>query len=658
MRFAILLCFIISTSFLRLPSLHAQDLPFSERFFPNSPDSLKNAQIELQNGDDYFYSGNTAIYKFAIQHYESANKFNHYNASLNYKLGVCYLMAHQKDLALTHLQKAIELNPEVESEAYYYLGLTYQMMLRWDEAITQYFHYGELVKGTEPVGNVNRRIEECRNGKEILMKPVRVKIENLGATINSKGPEYTPLITADESALFFTSRRPGSTGDETDIDDLEYYEDIYTSEKINGQWTVAKNLGPTVNTPLHDAGAGLSTDGQILFVFKGGRNNGDILISNKNKGDWSIPVDPGKYINTKYHESSACLSPDKSTLYFSSDRPGGYGGRDLYNSQWDSTKKIWGPAVNMGKVVNSEYDEEGVYMHPIGNTLYFSSKGHTSMGGYDVFYSTLLNGNWQKPLNVGYPVNTPDDDVYFVISANSDHAYYATVKDDTFGETDLYRITYLAEADKPISRMMVLKGMITDATTDLPMAATIEIVDLNKQEHIGNYSSDSKTGKYLISLPAGKKYGAFVYSKGYLFESTYFDVADSITYVENIYDVALKPMETGSDVVLTNIFFDSGSPEIKKESEPVLKDLAKIMTDNPTLTIEISGHTDNEGDDKLNLKLSENRAKNVVEFMIAQGISKERLSYKGYGETKPLFPNNTPENRMKNRRIEFKVNSK
>src|SRR5688572_16039983 len=426
MRNNINILFFICAFFFLSASVPAQDIPFSERFYPTKIDSLRLALIDMQNGDDYFLSGNTAIYKYAVPHFESASKFNNSNASLNYKLGTCYLMARKKELALLHLKKAIELNPEVEPEAYYYLGRTYQMLFRWDEAIAQYFKYGELVRGKEPVDNVSRRIEECRNGKELSKKPIHVKIENLGVAINTKGHEYTPLITADESQLFFTSRRMGNIGRETDYEDLDYFEDIYVSEKINDRWTTARNLGRAVNTPLHDAGAGLSLDGHILFVFKGNRNNGDILMSHKNKGEWTIPVDPGKNINTKYHESSACFSPDGNIIYFSSDRPGGYGGRDLFMCHWEASKKSWGPAINLGGTINSEYDEEGVYMHPSGTTLYFSSKGHNSIGGYDVYYSVFLNGAWQPPVNVGYPVNTADDDVYFVVSANGEHAYYTS----------------------------------------------------------------------------------------------------------------------------------------------------------------------------------------------------------------------------------------
>ena len=636
----------------------SQDIPFSDRFFPNTGDSLKNALLELQNGDEFFYSGNSSIYKFAIQHYENANKLNSSNASLNYRLGTCYLMDRKLDAALKHLKKAIELNPEVEPEAHYYLGLTYQKMLRWDDATTSYFKYGELVKGKESVDDVSRRIEECRNGKELVKDPVQVKIENLGPTVNTRGPEYTPLITADESKLFFTSRRQGTTGNETDNEDLEYYEDIYVSDKVNGRWMPAKNLGTTVNTPQHDAGAGLSPDGHILFVFKGSRNNGDILMSYIEKGEWSVPVDPGKHINTKFHESSACLSPDGNTLYFSSDRPDGYGGRDLYKSQWDINKKEWGPSLNLGGSINTPYDEEGVFLHPSGNTLYFASKGHNCMGGYDVFYSSLTDNNWQMPVNIGYPVNTPDDDVYFVVSADAKTGYYASVTGDAFGETDIYKVTFLSESEKPVSRMMVLKGVISDANTKEPVEATIELMDLNKQERIGTFNSDSKTGKYLVSLPSGKKYGAFVYAKGYIFESAFFDIHDTSTYSETIYDVALKPVEAGSDVVLNNIFFNTGSADIRKDSEATLNSLVNILKNYPSLTVEISGHTDNEGDDASNLVLSENRAKNVVDFIVTKGIDKNRLSYRGFGETRPLVENTTAANKMKNRRIEFRINSK
>jgi len=649
--------YTILTFLLAATSLHGQDIPFSDKFFPSRISELKLALIDLQQGDEYFMSGKPALYKYAIPHYERAMKFNDSNADLNFKLGTCYFSIRKKQQALELLNKAIDLNPEVNPDAYYFKGRTLQVLLKWDEAIAAYMQYGEFLGKEEPIDDITRRVAECKNGLELIKNPIKVKIENLGLAINTKNPEYNPLITADEAELFFTSRRPGSTGNQTDPEDLEYFEDIYTSQRVNGKWTQAKNLGTIVNTTTHDAAAGLSPDGHILFVFKGDRNNGDILMSYIDNGEWTKPVDPGKNINTKYHESSACLSPDGNMLYFSSDRPGGYGGRDLYKSPWDPIKKTWGPAINMGGVINTRYDEEGVFMHPGGSTLYFSSKGHNSMGGYDVFFSVYENEFWRKPTNLGYPINSPDDDVYFVVAANGSNAYYASVTEDGFGEKDLYMVTFLSEADKPISKMSVLSGYITDAVDKAPVSAFIELIDLNKQERIGTYITDSKTGKYLISLPSGRKYGAFVYADGYMFESNYFDISDSSTFREITLDVEMKSLEAGNNIVLNNIFFDTDKTMLKPESQMTLQQIIKLMNEYPTLYVEISGHTDTDGRDDYNQKLSENRAKSVVDYLISKGIAKTRLTYKGYGETKPIHPNTTAEGKAKNRRIEFRINS-
>jgi len=636
----------------------AQDIPFTERFFPNKTEGLRLALLDLKNGDEYFYSDRPEIYKFAIPYYESAAKFNDSNAELNLKLGACHLMARKKLSALMYLQKSINLNPSGDPSVYYYLGRTYQMLLKFDEAIAEYLKYLELIKGKDPIDSINRRIEECKNGMELVKNPINVTIENLGVTINTRNPEYNPLITADESSLFFTSRRPGGTSVETDPEDLEHYEDIYVSDKINGKWTLARNMGNVVNTTTHDAASGLSLDGHILFVFKGDRNNGDIMMSYLDKGEWTKPIDPGKSINTKYHESSACLSPDGNTMYFSSDRPGGYGGRDLYKSSWDPMKKIWGTSVNLGGIINTSFDEEGVFIHPDGTTLYFSSKGHKSMGGYDIFYSTLENSIWRMPVNIGYPVNTPDDDVYFVVAANGTTGYYASVTDNGFGDNDLYKVNFLSEVDRPVTKTTILKGYITEASTKMPVAAYIELIDLDKQERIGSFITDSKTGKYLISLPAGRKYGAFVYADGYLFESSSFDIPDSASFREIEKNIEMKSLEAGNNIVLNNIFFDTDKTDVKNESTTTLNSVVRLMKEYPTLQVEISGHTDTDGKEEYNLQLSESRAKNVVDFLVANGIPQERLSYKGYGETKPIALNDSPEGKSKNRRIEFRITSK
>lgn len=632
---------------------NAQDISFKPENFSSRVNDFNIALLNIQKGDELFYT-ESPLYKLALPFYEKANKFNPENAELNNKLGICYLNSNNKFKAYEYLSKAYKLVSGVDAMIHYNLGRSLQINSEWNKAIEEYNLYLLSTVNDEKRKASQKRISECNTGKELVAKPVNVKIENLGPTINTKYPEYTPLISADESELFFTSRREDTFGADVDFIDQEYFEDIYKSEKINGVWTVAKNLGPPINTKTHDAGAGVSPDGHTMFVFKGDKNSGDILVSKLINGAWIKPEDAGKNINTKYHESSACLSPDGNTLYFVSDKPGGLGGRDIYKSKWDDLRKEWMTAVNLGEPVNSAYDEEGVYMHPDGRTLYFSSQGHNNIGGYDIFYSKLENSAWLAPVNMGYPINTPDDDVFFEVSASGLHGYYASIKKEGFGEKDIYRVIFLGN-EITESKMSVLKGVIRNSTTKEPLAANIELIDLDKGEHIGIFSTDSKTGKYLISLPAGKNYGAIAYSKDFLFESDHFNVPDSASYKEISMDIEMKPLIEGNNIVLTNIFFDSDKFDLKTQSKDILERIVKLMKDYPTLKVEISGHTDNVGSDEYNQRLSASRAKSVVDYLIGLGVMKDRLSFIGYGETKPFTSNDTPEGKQKNRRIEFKI---
>ncbi|MEO5569688.1 MAG: OmpA family protein [Bacteroidia bacterium] len=657
---------------------NGQDVPFKSENFPGKESEFKQALSNILKGDELYFE-ETPFYQLALPFYEKANQFNPHNADLNNKLGVCYLNSNNKFKAYEFFLKAYKLSPNVDAMIHYNLGRGLHLNSEWDKAIEEYNAYLPTTVNDEKSKAVRKRIIECNYGKELVKKPVSVKIENLGTAVNTKFPEYTPLISADESLLFFTSRRDDTYGGDVDQRDQLFFEDIYFSSKVNDKWTTPKNLGPPVNTWSHDAAAGLSPDGHTLIVFKGDKNSGDILISKLVKGYFTKPEDAGKNINTKFHESAACLSPDGNTLFFVSDKPGGKGGRDIYKSKWNDVKKEWIQAENLGDTINTPYDEEGVFMHPDGRTLYFASQGHTSMGGYDIFYTTLNeNGAWNIPTNIGYPINTPDDDVFFVVSASSKHGYYASIRKEGSGEKDLYMITFLGEenvASKmdpgkkkmetsisnpviPASRMAILKGVIRNASTKEPLAANIELIDLEKGEHIGNFNADSKTGQYLVSLPAGRNYGAIAYSDGFLFESDHFNVSDTAAYSEIIMDIDMKPMEEGNNIILTNIFFDTDKFDVKAQSKDILNRVVKLMKGLTTLKVEISGHTDNVGKDEYNQTLSENRAKSVVEYLIQQGVSKDRLTFVGYGETRPYATNDTAEGKQKNRRIEFKITGK
>ncbi|MBP8033258.1 MAG: OmpA family protein, partial [Bacteroidia bacterium] len=531
----------------------------------------------------------------------------------------------------------------------------------------------------------NKKIGECKIGKTEVANPQRIFVDNLGANINTSYPEYSAFISADESMMVLTARRENSTGGKLDEGDSWPFEDLYQSFKVNGKWSPVQNFGPIVNSPEHDATSGLSSDGTTMFIFKyKEKDGGDIYVSNLTGNTWSKPEHLNKNINSKSHESSVSLSYDSKRLYFISDREGGLGAGDIYYSDKDA-KGDWGPAINAGPSLNTKYGEEGVFIHPDGKTIYFSSKAHKTMGGYDIFKSTFENGKWGEPVNMGYPINGPDDDVFFVISGSGNHGYFASSKQGGYGDKDIYKITFLGpekapvvmnednllasvaapvsefKAEKIVSsgpKMTILKGVISDAKTYNLLEAAIELIDNSLNEVIATFKSNSTTGKYLVSLPSGKNYGIAVKKDGYLFHSENFDLKASEEFQEVEKNVALKQIEVGQSIILKNIFFDFDKATIRSESANELDRLIKLLTENPTLKIELGSHTDSKGSDDYNQKLSQSRSQSVVTYLIGKGIASDRLVAKGYGETVPVATNDTDAGRQENRRTEFKILSK
>jgi outer membrane protein OmpA-like peptidoglycan-associated protein/Tol biopolymer transport system component len=663
-----------------------QNVEFKKTNFKTNKDDLKNAIFNIKIGDKLFFQG-PFLYKQALAFYMVAQEINPDNAILNYKIGKCLLSTNEKTSSIPYLEKAYRYEPQITQDIRFLLGRAYHYNFEFDKAIVNYKAYREeLFNDKAPTDEVEKKIKECQNGKDLVANPVRVFIDNLGSNVNSHYPEYGPVISADESILIFTSRRDNTTGGMLDEKINQFYEDIYISNKVEGKWSAAENIGYPINTEDHDATVGLSPDGQKMIIYKGNKGNGDLYVCELIGDNWSKPFPLPGHINTKAHESSACFSPDGRTLFFISDRTDlGYGGHDIYMSRMDKKGK-WGKPENLGTGINSPYDEESVYMHPDGKTIYFSSKGHNTMGGHDIFRSVFEDGKWSKPVNVGYPINTPDDDVFFVVAANGRTAYYSSFRNDGEGEKDIFKITFLG-AEKhmvintednliasvaqpvrevviekaveiPAAQITLLKGIITDAMTQKPLEAEIELVDNLKNEVLATFKSNSKSGKYLVSLPSGKNYGIAVKAEGYLFHSENFDIPAIADYQEVYKDVQLKNVAVGSKIVLRNIFFDTGKYSLRPESTNELERLIKLLNDVPTLKIEISGHTDNRGSTEMNQVLSQNRAKAVVEYLIANGINKDRLEFAGYGLTQPVATNDTDAGRQENRRTEFKILSR
>lgn len=642
----------------------------------------------LPNGINELGGAGMEGFRLALDEYLAANQFNPNSASLNYKIAVCYYnIPSMKLMGLTYAEKAQKLNPSVDPMLNYYLGRLLHLNSRWDEAITAYRNYQNSLnidptKNKDRIADMNRKISECINGKELVKNPQRVFIDNIGRTVNSADPEYTPIITADESVMMFTSRRSSTTGGGKDQDN-QYYEDLYKTEYLNGAWSTPVNMGEPVNSKDHDATAGLSPDGQRLYVYRPTKG-GDIYESVLKGNVWSEPERMNKNINSDGHESSVSLSGDGKKLYFISDKKetGAVGNRDIWVSTMDEKGK-WGKSVNLGPGVNTMYGEEGVFVHPDGKTIYFSSQGHKTMGGYDIFKVVFENGAWSQPINLGYPINGPDDDVFFVISASGKHGYFASTKADGYGEKDIYKITFLgpekplaisnednllagrtapvkqvqAQQAVPVStaQVTILKGTITDINTKKPLAATIEIVDNSRNEVVATLTANSATGKYLAILPSGKNYGIAVKMNGYLFHSENFDIPMGANYQEVVKDVEMKPIVVGSTIVLKNVFFDYNKATLKPESYIELDRVVKLLNENPSMRIELSGHTDNRGSDDYNQKLSEERAKSCVDYLTSKGIAPSRLEYKGYGKTKPIDSRDNEEGWANNRRTEFKI---
>jgi outer membrane protein OmpA-like peptidoglycan-associated protein/tetratricopeptide (TPR) repeat protein len=635
-----------------------------------------NAQyIETQDVSKTFLKANSLMlnqsYQQAAKLLLLADSLEPNNANINFKLGICYLNSLSgKKNAEKHLVKAVQnVSPKYKDNTYkekgapsiawYYLGQAYHFNNKFDEAIEAYNKFREYTdpKDLNLASEINRQIEFCINGKMLVEAPVAMEVKNLGKTINSPFPEYAPVISADESVLIFTSRRNTGTGGKI-TEDGGFYEDIYISYNNNGEWSEPQSIGSNINTAGHEATIGLSVDGQQLFIYKDDNGDGNIYYSKLIGDTWQIPVKLSDNINSKSWESHATISSDGNTLYFTSDRKGGFGGRDIYFSR-KLPNGDWGLPINMGPKINTPYDEEGPFIHPDNRTLFFSSKGHNSMGGFDVFISLKDdNGNWSPAMNMGYPLNSADDDVFYVLSADGKRAYYSSFKEDGYGEKDLYMASFIEFKEKPLA---LIKGTVKDAYGNVPQDVVIVVSDNESGEVVGTYLPNSKTGNYLFILPPGANYNISYEAEGYLFKSENIDIPEDANYFQVSKAIELETIQVGSKIVLNNIFFDFDKASLRDVSKVELEKLTKLMELNAKMSVEISGHTDSKGNDDYNLKLSQDRAQAVVNYLINRGIDKARMIAKGYGETKPIasdYKEDGSENlegMQLNRRVELKV---
>lgn len=497
--------------------------------------------------------------------------------------------------------------------------------------------------------NANKRkrsyefaIEYAKNNteKNYVFTPV-----NMGDSINSAESEYFPCLTIDGKQLAFTRKLNGRN------------EDFFYSNKTNtGHWGTAKPMEGNVNTEQSEGAQNISQDGQWL-VFTGcyrrdGFGGCDLYISYKTEDSWSEAINLGGKINSDQWEAQPCLSPDKRELYFSSRRWGGYGGSDIYVSRMQPNGK-WGEPENMGPGINTTADEQCPFIHADNQTLYFTSGFWPGYGDEDLFYVRRQpDGSWSKPVNLGYPINTIDREGTLFIDSDGKTAYYASDRSDSKGGLDIYSFE-LRENVRP-NKTLWVKGKVFDKKTNKNLPSAVELIDLSSKQPVTKIETNSE-GEYLITLPVGKDYAFNINRKGYLFYSDNFLLKDRTP--DSIYEknIGLQPLEANASMILKNIFFDINKFELKPASQAELDILVQLLTENPSVKIEIGGHTDNVGKPSDNLILSNNRAKAVVNYLVSKNIPAQRLLAKGYGETKPIADNKTEEGKAQNRRTEMKV---
>ena len=569
--------------------------------------------------------------------------------------------------AIPLYEKAIQLNPKIFIDNNFYLGGAYLHEGQYEKAIPCF----DIILKTERI-NPNlkdeavRFIKNAKFGADAIKHPQPFKPVNVGAGINSNNYEYFPALTADGNTFLFTRNiREGEGVTATG------QEDFYVSKKVNNVWQNAYPI-TSVNTLGNEGAPSLSADGEIMFFAscmemtgdygasdRKGYGSCDIFYAQKINGKWTKPRNAGSTINTKNWETQPSFSSDGKTLYFirGTVTREGIKNPDIYSSTIGEDGRFTEP-VKLSDNINTLEGEESVFIHPDNQTLYFSSEGHPGMGGLDIFMSKKqADGSWGKAVNLGYPINSFVDDNSLLVDANGKLAYFASEREGGFGGLDIYQFE-LPEAVRP-EKITYVKGLTYNAKTKAPVDASFELIDLETQQSVTSAYSNS-AGEFLVTLTSNHNYLVNVSKPGFLFYSDNFSLKDKVADYNKPYQlqIPLQPIDTGI-IELKNIFFDVNKWDLKAESKAELQKIISFLKANPTLKVEFSGHTDNSGDKVFNKTLSNNRAKAIYDYVIEKGaIPAANLSYKGYGDTKPKAPNDTPENKAKNRRTELKVLAK
>jgi outer membrane protein OmpA-like peptidoglycan-associated protein/tetratricopeptide (TPR) repeat protein len=560
---------------------HCSRQQFVEPHESNDIDELERSVDELM-----FYEK----YKDAIPYYMKLDSLTEgENPRYKYKAAYCYYKANvPKDQAVDLLEDIDEEDQEqFGADYYFYLARVYHHTYKFDKAIETYNKFLEVAdEDDERIERAKQSIKMTKRGKKLTKDSVNVKIQNLGDKINTNHAEYVPVISADESVMIFTSRRPGNLGGKRDEhgkpDTIagEYYEDLYITTKENGSWSKPEPLHE-INTLGHDAAVALSPSGQRLFIYRSDEERwGNIYECRKTEDGWSQPTKMPAPINSDHWEGSISITDDGETVYFASNRKGGMGGKDIYVSYLKGPNEGSEPE-NLGSRINTPLDEDGPFIHSDRRTLYFSSTGHNSMGGFDILVSHKVDGEWNEPINLGYPINTPDDDIYFVLSADGNSGYYSSIRKDSYGDKDLYHIDMKEHGESKPEVVTLVKGKVLDQDSNIVPNAVLSVTAPEEKKTRGSYSTGAQTGEYVISVEEGKHLGLAATAPGYSREYDTIRTVANEQYNEIWRTFYLTKTDTMPDTVMTASADTSTGSDT---TEPALVQKSDEQTEEQTTT--------------------------------------------------------------------------
>lgn len=560
------------------------------------------------------------------------------------------------DSAMVCYQRAIDLIGDPDPMLYYIAGNEGAKCGAYEYALhTLQLFLQKGIQYSDVHPDAQKTIANCRFAIEAMKHPRRYELVNLGSGINSEWDEYLAALTADDEQIIFTVKRPRDKS--TVCAFCLNEEDLYASRQVDGVWIPREALGSPVKSGYNEGAQCISPDGKYLLYTMCdadfGMGSCDLYWAKRMGERWSRPRNFGAPVNTGSWESQPTMAADGMTIYFASSRSGGFGGMDIWKTTMTAEGEFSIPE-NLGPAINTPGDDAAPFIHSDGRTLYFASNGRTGMGGYDLYYATLQpDGSWSEPQNMGYPINSPADEINIFINAAGTMAYISSDKDGGYGGLDLYSFV-LDDGLRP-NPVTYIKGRVHDAFTGDPLAAHIEMIDLNTKQLLTSTTSDAQTGGYLACIHTGGNVLLNVSHPDYPFYSENFQIERNYNELSPyLKDIALQPTDVGTVVTLKNVFFDFDRAELKPESYVELDKLADYLRTN-TIRIEIGGHTDDQGSDEYNDRLSENRAKAVYDYLVGKGIPADRLQYKGYGKRVPIADNTTEAGRATNRRTEFKI---